>query len=51
MKGAGEILFMGTLLLSLMLLGSSTHGPVAPAKETVSPVRIERLTPPMSRSS
>ena len=35
---------MWTLLLSLMLLAPQLT-PVAPAKETVSPVRIERLTP------
>jgi hypothetical protein len=40
---------MWTVLLSLMLLSgivpSGQLTPVAPAKETVSPVRIEKLTP------
>ena len=40
---------MWTVLLSLLLLAgivpSGQLTPVAPAKETVSPVRIERLTP------
>lgn len=35
---------MWTVLLSLMLFAPQLT-PVAPAKETVSPVRIERLTP------
>jgi hypothetical protein len=43
------MLFMWTVLLSLMLLSgiipSGQLTPVAPAKEAVSPARIEKLTP------